>query len=87
MVENNEKQFRAGKFQGRVEEALLDIRNDIKELKADFKKDLEGVEKEVKCVKEKVTGNRARIAYIAGFSAFIVTVLMLLANQLFSVFK
>lgn len=84
VIENGEKQFRAGKFQGRVEEALKDIRGDIGELKRDFKKDLERVENEVKCVRAKVNNNRLKIAGIVASVSSLSALVTLLLYELIS---
>lgn len=63
--------FRAGKFEGRVEEALLNIGGDIVEIK-----------KEMKCIKEKVNNNRFKIAGIGATISLVVTILVLLVKEL-----
>lgn len=70
-TEGNGDKFRAGKFQGRVEEALLNIANDITDVK-----------KEMKCIKEKVNNNRFKIAGIGATISFVVTILVLLMREL-----
>jgi len=67
---NNDK-FRAGKFQGRVEASLINIANDIIDIK-----------KEIKVIKAKVDNNRFKIAGIGATISFIVTILVLLMREL-----
>ncbi len=67
----NEDKFKAGKFQGRVEEALENIGEDITEIK-----------KEMKCIRAKVDSNRFKIAGIGATVSFVVTILILLAKEL-----
>lgn len=71
MVENNNGKFKAGKFQGRVEEALSNIEKDIGDIK-----------KEMKCIKEKVNNNRFKIAGIGATISLIVTIGILLLREL-----
>ena len=70
MDENNGK-FKAGQFQGRVEQSLLDIRGDIADVK-----------KEIKVIKSKVDNNRFKIAGIGATVSLIVTIGILLLREL-----
>ncbi len=70
MTGDNEK-FKAGKFQGRVEEALSNIEEDIGDIK-----------KEMKCIKEKVNNNRFKIAGIGATISLVVTIVVLLVKEL-----
>ena len=69
-TENNGK-FKAGQFQGRVEQSLLNISEDIADIK-----------NEMTCIKEKVNNNRFKIAGIGATVSFIVTILVLLLKEL-----
>ena len=70
MVEDNGK-FKAGKFQGRVEQSLLNISEDIIDIK-----------KEIKVIKNKVDNNRFKIAGIGATVSLIVTIGILLLREL-----
>ena len=70
MTEDNGK-FKAGQFQGRVEQSLLNISEDITDIK-----------KEMKCIKEKVNNNRFKIAGIGATISLVVTIVILLVKEL-----
>ena len=71
MTEGNNDKFRAGKFEGRVEEALSNISIDIVDIK-----------KEMRMIKEKVNNNRFKIAGIGATVSLIVTIAVLLLREL-----
>ncbi len=71
MTGSNGEKFRAGKFEGRVEEALSNIEGDIGDIK-----------KEMKCIKEKVNNNRFKIAGIGATISLVVTIGILLLREL-----
>ncbi len=68
---DEDRKFKAGQFQGRVEQSLLDIRGDIAEVK-----------KEIKTIKNKVDNNRFKIAGIGATVSLIVTIGILLLREL-----
>ena len=71
-IENNgAAKFKAGQFQGRVEEALKNISNDIVDMKV-----------ELQSIRKKVDGNRLKIAGIGATVSLIVTILTLLIKEL-----
>ena len=70
MAEDNGK-FKAGKFQGRVEQSLLNISEDITDIK-----------KEIKVIKNKVDNNRFKIAGIGATVSLVVTIVVLLVKEL-----
>jgi len=77
-----EKAFEAGQFQGRVEEGLKNIKDDILELKSTYTTGQERVWKELKALRQKVDHNRLKIAGIVASVSLIVTCLSFLIHEL-----
>jgi len=85
----DDSEFKAGEFKGRVESDLKYIRDNIitikkgvNELKEEAKENQKEVRKEMKIMAEKINNNRFKIAGIGATVSLVVTILVLLANEL-----